>query len=86
MKNIVKDAINEAVEENAARTKEPDPLTHAAAAPRGSYLALLSLAALGVVYGDIGTSVLYSMRECFHGPHAIPASTVNIFGVLSLVI
>ena len=40
-------------------------------APRGRYLLTLSIAALGVVYGDIGTSPLYALRECFHGPHAI---------------
>ncbi|HEX7877838.1 MAG TPA: potassium transporter Kup [Candidatus Eisenbacteria bacterium] len=43
------------------------------------------LAALGVVFGDIGTSPLYSMRECFHGPHSIEASSENILGVLSLI-
>jgi len=53
--------------------------------PRGSYLLTLSLAALGVVYGDIGTSPLYALRECFHGPHAIPATADNVLGVLSLV-
>ncbi|MBC8144958.1 MAG: potassium transporter Kup [bacterium] len=46
---------------------------------------MLSLAALGIVYGDIGTSPLYSMRECFHGPHAIAASPANVLGVLSLI-
>jgi K+ transporter len=55
------------------------------ATPRGRYLALLSLTALGIVYGDIGTSPLYAMRECFHGPHAIAATPDNIFGVLSLI-
>jgi len=49
------------------------------------YLLLLSLTALGVVYGDIGTSPLYALRECFHGAHAIEASQANVFGVLSLV-
>ena len=54
-------------------------------APRGRYLAVLSLAALGVVYGDIGTSPLYALRECFHGPHAIAPLPANILGVLSLI-
>ena len=54
-------------------------------APRGRYLLVLSLAALGVVYGDIGTSPLYAMRECFHGAHAIVPSPANILGVLSLI-
>jgi KUP system potassium uptake protein len=49
------------------------------------YLLILSLAALGVVYGDIGTSPLYAIRECFHGPHAIAPTPVNILGVLSLI-
>jgi len=55
------------------------------AKPRGRYLATLSLTALGIVYGDIGTSPLYAMRECFHGPHAIAPTPENIFGVLSLI-
>jgi KUP system potassium uptake protein len=55
------------------------------AKPRGRYLAILSLTALGIVYGDIGTSPLYAMRECFHGPHAIAVTPENIFGVLSLI-
>lgn len=46
----------------------------------------LSLAALGVVYGDIGTSPLYAMRECFHGKHPHPATPDNILGVLSLIV
>lgn len=53
--------------------------------PKGSYLMVLSFAALGVVYGDIGTSPLYALRECFHGPHAIEATPENIIGVLSLI-
>src|SRR5689334_23786179 len=53
--------------------------------PRGRYLIILSLAALGVVYGDIGTSPLYALRECFHGPHAITPTPANILGVLSLI-
>lgn len=46
---------------------------------------VLSFAALGVVYGDIGTSPLYAMRECFHGPHAVEPTPENIIGVLSLI-
>lgn len=48
-------------------------------------LPLLTLTALGVVYGDIGTSPLYAIRECFTGPHGIAATEANIFGVLSLI-
>jgi KUP system potassium uptake protein len=60
-------------------------MTEAPTAPRGRYLAKLSLVALGVVYGDIGTSPLYAMREAFHGPHAIAVTAGNILGVLSLI-
>lgn len=45
----------------------------------------LSVAALGVVYGDIGTSPLYALRECFSGAHGLPVTETNIFGVLSLI-
>ena len=55
------------------------------AAPRGGDLATLSLAALGVVYGDIGTSPLYAIRESFYGTHGIAVSPGNVLGVLSLV-
>ncbi len=53
--------------------------------PRGRYLAFLALGALGVVYGDIGTSPLYAVRECFSGPHAVPTTPANVLGILSLV-
>ena len=49
-----------------------------------SELAALSLAALGVVYGDIGTSPLYALREIFHSGH-FPATSENILGILSLI-
>ncbi|MGC8490783.1 MAG: potassium transporter Kup [Syntrophobacteraceae bacterium] len=48
-------------------------------------LAQLSLAALGIVFGDIATSPLYAIRECFHGDYAIAVSHANVLGVLSLV-
>ena len=47
-------------------------------------LAALTLAALGIVYGDIGTSPLYALKEIFHGGH-VAATQDNILGVLSLV-
>ena len=46
---------------------------------------ILALGALGVVYGDIGTSPLYTVKECFHGPHAMSISLENILGVMSLI-
>lgn len=46
----------------------------------------LTLTALGVVYGDIGTSPLYALRMCFHESHGIGVSADNVLGVLSLII
>jgi KUP system potassium uptake protein len=53
--------------------------------PSLSRTAALSLGALGVVYGDIGTSPLYAIKECFHGMHAIGVTPENVLGVLSLI-
>ncbi len=61
-------------------------MSHAAPeSPRGRYLAALSLAALGVVYGDIGTSPLYAIRESFSEMYGVEPSPENILGVLSLI-
>src|SRR5512140_1185209 len=57
---------------------DPKPAT-------GRYLALLTVGALGVVYGDIGTSPLYALRECFAGTHPIGPTRDNVLGVLSLI-
>jgi KUP system potassium uptake protein len=65
----------------AAMTQVRDP----GAAPRRGYVYTLALAALGVVYGDIGTSPLYAIRESFYGSHGIPVTPGNVLGVLSLV-
>ncbi|MCA9551876.1 MAG: potassium transporter Kup [Myxococcales bacterium] len=48
--------------------------------------AAMALGALGVVYGDIGTSPLYAMRECFFGAHAVPPTPANVLGVVSLIV
>ena len=50
-----------------------------------SSLGFLTLGAIGVVYGDIGTSPLYALRECFHGIHGVAATHDNVLGVLSLI-
>ncbi len=47
--------------------------------------AALALGALGVVFGDIGTSPLYTMKECFFGLHPIAPTHANVLGVLSLI-
>jgi len=54
--------------------------------PNGKYLATLTIAALGIVYGDIGTSPLYALRTAFHGAHAIALTPANVLGVLSLIL
>src|SRR5262245_6937820 len=51
-----------------------------------SRLLPLTLTALGVVYGDIGTSPLYAIRESFYGSHSVPPSHENVLGVLSFVV
>jgi KUP system potassium uptake protein len=58
---------------------------HGGRGPRGAALAGLALGALGVVYGDIGTSPLYAVRECFTGAHSVPPTPDNVLGVLSLI-
>ena len=51
-------------------------------APKSS-LSALTLGAIGVVYGDIGTSVLYSVKEVFHTGH-VELTTANIYGIMSM--
>src|SRR6202171_3376978 len=53
--------------------------------PRRSRVSTLTLAALGVVYGDIGTSPLYAVKEVFNPSHGIPFSTANVLGGLSAI-
>lgn len=47
---------------------------------------LLAIGSIGVVFGDIGTSPLYTIKACFYGKHAIDPSMTNILGVLSLIL
>ncbi|MDB4888327.1 MAG: Low affinity potassium transport system protein kup [Gemmatimonadetes bacterium] len=54
--------------------------------PSGKRLAVLTLTALGVVYGDIGTSPLYALRECFNAEYGILPTPFNVIGVLSLLL
>lgn len=53
--------------------------------PHSKSFSLLAIAVLGVVYGDIGTSPIYALRETFGGKNAIPVSPDNVLGVLSLI-
>jgi KUP system potassium uptake protein len=84
---------------NAARMSTPTPVDGVTAAyalpaprphvdpnPKGKRLALLMLTALGVVYGDIGTSPLYALRECFKPEYGLEATPEHVYGVLSLIV
>jgi KUP system potassium uptake protein len=62
------------------------PAADAAAQSRpGDSLPKLMLGAIGVVYGDIGTSPLYTMKESFLGPHPLAVDRLHILGVISLI-
>src|SRR3954451_24369619 len=60
------------------------PHPHAPPAAGGD-LVKLAIGAIGVVYGDIGTSPLYAIKQCVTLPHGVAANAANILGVLSLV-
>ncbi len=55
-------------------------------APSGRRLALLTLGALGVVFGDLGTSPLYALQECFGGAYPVAATPENVRGAVSLFV
>ena len=75
------------------RPSQPDPGNVESGAPGHSpsdskdlkKTILLALGSLGVVYGDIGTSPLYAVKECFHGTHGIALTLANLLGVMSLI-
>ena len=66
------------------------PTGETAPSPRGTpprpELAALALGALGIVYGDIGTSPIYAFRQCFTGPNGITPTPQDVLGVLSLLL
>lgn len=63
---------------------EPD-LAAPGPPPTGRRLAVASLTALGIVYGDIGTSPIYALKECFRGRNAVAVTPFEVLGVLSLI-
>jgi KUP system potassium uptake protein len=69
-----------------AHSVGPPPVLRTSKGHLHRRLVLLCLASLGIVYGDIGTSPLYAMRECFYGQHAVPPTPANVLGVLSLIL
>ncbi|MEY3894687.1 MAG: hypothetical protein RLZZ214_206 [Verrucomicrobiota bacterium] len=60
--------------------------THGGHAGHKPHLAVTTLAALGIVFGDIGTSPLYAFRECFSGSHGAPIHPENLIGAASLIV
>ncbi|MEZ5315928.1 MAG: potassium transporter Kup [Vicinamibacterales bacterium] len=75
---------------NGRPTTPAAPAAHTSTAPHAApptnrYLLTQSLVALGVVYGDIGTSPLYAFRECFNEAHGLAVTPANVLGVLSLI-
>ncbi len=58
---------------------------HAAGHGAGTSLAALALCALGVVFGDIGTSPLYTLKECLHAAGGEKTSVEDLYGILSLM-
>ncbi|MDT5032842.1 MAG: system potassium uptake protein [Actinoplanes sp.] len=63
------------------------PTTPAATGGRASVRAAVLVGALGVVFGDIGTSPIYTIQTVFNpaDPHPVPVSTANVYGVVSLI-
>jgi len=59
---------------------------HVEAHPTGKRLAWLSFTALGVVYGDIGTSPLYAMQQAFSPAYGLAPDATNVYGVLSMIL
>lgn len=69
-----------AKEQDKANISEHQRLDHSQ-----SNVWILAFSALGVVYGDIGTSPLYALKECFNPKHGLGVTPENIYGVLSLM-
>lgn len=68
-----------------SRTKDPVTGPQGQQKEKSSNLALLSLGALGVVFGDIGTSPLYAMRQCFQDLHTSSVEAGSVLGILCLI-
>lgn len=79
---------------SGAHPSSASPASHATSASAGIHppaqhghggLGKLALGALGIVYGDIGTSPLYAMKECVHGAHGLAPTDTNVLGLLSMM-
>ena len=72
------------MDRSSSPSSPPEP--HGQDEKKAASLLPLALGALGVVYGDIGTSPLYALRECFHGPHAIAPTAAALSTVLQTAV
>jgi KUP system potassium uptake protein len=81
---VASEGIEAGPAEHAGEHSERPPGAPQAVHARSSATAL-TLGALGVVFGDIGTSPLYAMKETFDGPHTLTTERFHVFGVLSLI-
>jgi len=78
--------MSELTDRKLGRTAQDEALKSAPpATPQDQPFAPLALAVLGVVYGDIGTSPIYALRESFAGAHPLPVTPDNVLGILSLI-
>lgn len=74
-------------DEPPGRDAQKEALEHAPIAqPHSKSFGVLAVAVLGVVYGDIGTSPIYALRETFAGKNPVPVTPGNVLGVLSLIL
>jgi KUP system potassium uptake protein len=88
--NGVDNAAHIGINADVALHQDPGPMHQEIAARHqeqdiSSRLPRLTMAALGIVYGDIGTSPLYTLRECFSELHGVPLATETVLGFLSLI-
>jgi len=79
--------MSEAVSGEAADASAQDhvPQAHGRSGDHNTNVLKLAVGAIGVVFGDIGTSPLYAMRDTFAGHHPLPLDTMHVFGIVSLM-
>jgi KUP system potassium uptake protein len=70
----------------SSNSEAPHPAQASSHPPSSAPGAGLVIGALGVVFGDIGTSPLYAIKECVDGAHGVPATHENLLGILSLIV
>jgi KUP system potassium uptake protein len=81
----VRGPVSETASETPSKVAPDSPPSAHGGEHGNKQLYTLALASLGVVFGDIGTSPLYALRECLAHSHGLPTSLDNVFGIVSLV-